>query len=542
MAVLTIRHLIFTRVQPEYSPTRKNGFQPVYFSQEIKEDVAAIEKRVQCFIPTQAHVEQEVAEYQYFWIGTDKAVIVQTLPIASDPEVIDAASGRTGHFVSHALVINRDQFARIRNDPFAVIESASEAGVFTDSVETLVHYLREAPPPDQLTVKRRTKLNESLEGWTVASLEKWALMAQSADELTSKKGSLLLLSEDPEMVYALLSAALYLMDSEYRIGCTFNTFVDGCVPSAGMYWAVGSHKRVSGSAFTTIDLSSNEIEVKQQQSDPKTSPYSTWLRQKSMSYVGFSVGMPEIYVAQIAAECLATKRALPEESLLETALTTFREVNQERYQSGLMKALIAVLGKSFSEQIAPSLIKLAGIRTLIDAGAQEIIDPRAIAPMVYKWVVEHHTNIKAWNDLLKFAQSVEYEPLIVLAGAKAPSGLLSGNKGARASAEALDQLARKGELTRWLDNLQSILEVEDLLTVTTAPIIAAEIDPETLDDDSFVRLTAALIRKDGSILDKRYSARVRRLSNKQHIKELTKLIKKAENLESDFVRAIQEIS
>jgi len=543
MPSIPIWHLIYTRVEPDYSPAHKNGFQTVYFSPEIKDDVAGIERLIQCFIPTDAHVQDRVPEYQYFWTESNNAVIVQTLPIEADPKVIDASGRRTGHFVSHALVISREQFARIGNDPFAVIAAADSVELFTDSVETVVGLTRQETPPDRLNVKRRVKLDDDLpEDWSV-NLEKVAWLAQSAAELTAKKNSLLLLSDDSYMIRALFSTALYLMDAEHRVACTFNTFVDGCVPSAGTYWAVGARKRISGSGFTTLDLSSGSLEIKQLSNDPKASPYSLWLRQTLKSYGEHSIGMTEIYAAQIAAECLAAKRPLPaDEPLSETGLTTFREVNSERYHTGLVKGLTEALGKSITEQFENVLVTLVGIRAVIDIGAQESVDPATLAPILYGWVVKNAASIKAWNDLLKFAQTARFDPLIALAGARAPSNILTGNKAAIASSAALERLAQNGKLQQYLDDLRSALDIDDLVTPVTASIISSEIDVESLDDEVFVKLAISLIKKYPPAIDERYSVRVRRVINKQTLKDLSKLVKKTDHLTSDFVQAVQEIT
>ncbi len=541
MPSIVVRHLIYTRVEPEYSPAHRNGFQTVYFSPEIKSDVSFIERCVQCFVPTEEHVQQGIAEYQYFWTESGSAVIVQTLPIEADPKVIDSALGRRGgHFVSHALAISREQFARAGNDPFAVIIGAANAGVFTEDVPMLVSYLREAPPPAQINLKRRATLDDFPEEWS-SSLEKWAAAAQSAGELTSKKNSLLLLSDDSEKVYALLSAALYLMDAERRIGCTFNTYVDGCVPAAGAYWAVGARKRISQSGFTAIDLASGAPEMKLASNDPKASPYSAWLRPTLQNYAGISVGMPEIYAAQIAAECLAAKRALPsDEPLSETALTTFREVNLERYQAGLMKGLTEALGKPISEALAPALVKLVGIRAVVDMGTLETDNPETLAPVVYQWTLNNAANIKAWNDLLKFAQAAPFDPLIVLAGAKAPSNFLTGNKAAAARTAALEHLAQKGELSAWLSGLRSALDIEDLVIPTSASIVSRETDLDALDDATFARFAVAVLKADPAAIDSRFSSRVRKVGDKHHLKELAKLVKKSGSVTSAFAQAVQE--
>jgi hypothetical protein len=219
---------------------------------------------------------------------------------------------------------------------------------------------------------------------------------------------------------------------------------------------------------------------------------------------------------------------------------TFREANLERYESGLIRGLIVALGKQLGEQIAPSMLNLVGVRSIVDVSAQEAIDPVVFAEPIYRWVIQHHAIIKAWGDLYKFSQVANYAPLIALAGAKAPSGLFNGNKSAKASAEALDQLARAGDLPGVLGDFQAILEPGEIVTQTTAPIIAAENVPSKLDDIAFTDLVTALLKYGDHELDERYVVRVRQITDKRCLKALAKLVKKLDGVQANFVAAVLE--
>lgn len=541
MALLTIHHLIYTRVEPEYSPASKNGFQTVYLSPEIASLAGAIEKRVQCFAPEASHTEQGTLEYQYFWLDTGQAVIAQTCAIASDAQVIDK-TGRGGSFVAHALILAPEQFSRIRNDPFAVIQGILDAGIFTEDVETLVSYLRDKPPPTQVDVYPRTRFDESLEEWNAEALERWAGLVQSAGVLTRDKNSLLLLSNDSDDIYALLSAALFLMPKDVRLHCTFNTFVDGCIPAAGTYWAVGARKRQSASGFTTLNLSTRTIELRPQAA-PKSSPYLMWLQQNLKSYIERSVGMTELYTAQIAAESLAAKGALPDEPLQETALATFREVNRDLYSAGLLTGLEAALGNPLGKTIAPDLEELVPLRYLMDAGAQEVIDPVRFAPSIYHWVLEHHATIRTWSPLLTFAQEADFLPLIVIAGIQADSGILArlrGHPSLKVSHQAIDRLVKNGQLEQWLDDFRSIVAETKLITAATASLIASSAQLADLEDELFVALAVALLAHDGRLLDSRYTRRVRTIQQKALLKRLAKALETANPIPADFAAAVRQ--
>jgi len=544
MPDLSVSHLIYTRVESAYSSKSSSGFQVTYVSPDIRADEAEIERMVQCSSLSRWHHETGTPEYRYFWTQNGSVVIAQTAPIPGDQTVIDKAKDRDGsHFVVHAIVLKSEQFARVRNDPFAVIEAALDASVFTDSVELLVQYVREAPPPSIVPVPRRKELVDGLpDGWK-KDLDKLALLAQGASDLTSRKQSLLLLSDDSSRVYSLLSTILYLMDVESRITCTFSTYVDGCWPPAGAYWAVGARSRSSGGSFTTMEVSSDAIAIPNTTSSPKASPYSMWWRKNLKNYAEFSVGMPEIYTAQTAAESLAARRVLPtDDPLSERALTTFREVNLEHYKSGMMRALAAVLGKSLTAQSFDALVISLSIERLINMGATESVMAADIAPDIYLWALAHSGEIKGWGDVLKFAQTAAFDPLIVLAGSKMPTNLitsLSGSKAFSASHQALDRLVQRGESTPVLEELRSVVDVDRLVTARTAAIIVAQTDLDTLEDTAFVDLTTALFNVSPQSIDESYPARAIRVKDKGKLKAIIRLAKKSGHLEGAFTQSAQ---
>lgn len=543
MPDLSISHLIYTRVEPAYSPESRNGFQVVHVSPEIRDDAVEIERMVECSSLSRWHYETGAPEYRYFWTQSGLAVVAQTVPMPPDRTVIDSMGREDSHFLVHALVLPPDQFARVRNDPFAVIEGATREGLLTDSIELLVHYIRDTPPRPIVSIPRRTELGDDIpDGWK-QHLENLALVAQGADDLTSRKQSLLLLSDDSNHVYSLLSTLLYLMDVESRIHCTFSTYVDGCWPRAGTYWAVGARNRGSSSGFNTIEMSPAAIAVPNMTSSPKVSPYSTWWRKNLRNYVEFSVGMPEIYTAQIAAESLAARRALPtDDPLSERALVTFREVNLERYQSGLMKALTVTLGKRLTAQATNPLVTSLSIERVMNIGATESVTASDLSPNIYRWALVNAEIIKIWSDLLKFAQTAGFDPLIALASAKLPANLFNNlirSNVLSACHQALDRLVQRGEFSAVLEDLRGIVELDRLVTAHTGAIIAEQTDLDALDDAAFVRLTTALLKTSPKSVDDRYPTRANHVKDKSKLKTIIQLAEKSDHLEAAFTESAQ---
>lgn len=238
MPVIPIHHVIFTRVERTYSPRNTSGYQIVYHSDALVREVAQIEKRLQCFETGKRGSER----YQFFWTDRNQAVLARTVPLLHpDPEVID--SGRRDAFLAHALVIGQDAFAAVRNDPFAVFEAANKAKLFAEEADQLVAYLH-AEPADKLDTphRKRSDVAYLLDYWPADQLARLFHLGMQAPVMSRQSQSLLLLSENQETLYDLLSLLLMLIPSPTRVSCTFDTFVDGCYPSAGSVWAMGSSK------------------------------------------------------------------------------------------------------------------------------------------------------------------------------------------------------------------------------------------------------------------------------------------------------------
>jgi hypothetical protein len=290
-----------------------------------------------------------------------------------------------------------------------------------------------------------------------------------------------------------------------------------------------------------MEMSPDAIAVPNMSSSPKASPYSTWLRKNLKNYAEFSVGMPEIYTAQIAAESLAARRVLPtDDPLSERALVTFREVNLERYQSGLMKALTAVLGKRLTAQAADPLVTNLSIERVMNIGATESATASDLAPIVYQWTLVNAEIIKIWGDILKFAQDAGFDPLIVLAGLKLPANFITNLTGKRvytASHQALDRLMQRGEFASMLADVRGVVDLDRLVTAHTAVIIVDQTDPDALDDAEFVSLTIALLKASPQSVDDRFPARANRVKDKGKLKAIIRLAKKSGHLEAAFIES-----
>ncbi len=259
MPVIQIQHVIFTRVERAYSRKNSTGYQIVYESPGPGRETAQIEKQLQCFKVS----GQRSYRYQFFWTEQDQVVLAKSVPlIQPDPDIIDRA--QRDAFLAHALVVSKEAFAAVRNDPFAIFEAAERESLFAEDEEQLVSYVREQEPMARLVVPLRNLVDGSglIADWQPEDLLKLYRFGVLASALSRRQRSLLLLADDQDEIATLLSVILLLIPPDLRSRCTFDTCVDGCSPSAGGFWAVGSSTSKNHPGFLPIRLAEQGLEVK----------------------------------------------------------------------------------------------------------------------------------------------------------------------------------------------------------------------------------------------------------------------------------------
>ncbi len=96
MTTILIDHFLYGRVEGEYSPRRRSGFQTIYSPEGTDpSDIEALEKRLLCFQPDRSNR----IRLQFF--THNRLVIVgHTCRVEPHLEIIDR-NGRTGAFIAH---------------------------------------------------------------------------------------------------------------------------------------------------------------------------------------------------------------------------------------------------------------------------------------------------------------------------------------------------------------------------------------------------------------------------------------------------------
>src|SRR5258708_1010220 len=215
-----MQHVIFTRVEKPYSPNGFSGYQIIYQSPSLGAETAQIEKRVQCFLAN----KQQFNRYQFFWTAQGQAVFTRSVSLLSpDQEVIDR--NQRDAFLVHALVMCREDFASLRNDPFAVFEAAEHIHLLMENVEQIVS-LKTASPLEKIAIPMRKQAVYFPNDWSREEIQNLYRLGEAAPALNEQKKSLLMIAADPAEMFWLLSWLLILLPPDERAACTFDTFTD----------------------------------------------------------------------------------------------------------------------------------------------------------------------------------------------------------------------------------------------------------------------------------------------------------------------------
>lgn len=295
--MIPVEHIIFSRVEAAYSPSKRSGYQVVFASKSVSEnDIASFEKLVKCF---NYNKQIGLERYQFFWTPSQKAAIVKSTPVEGHREIIDR-SGRSGAFIAHAILLTKEVFAHIHNDPFALIDCAD--AIFSASPERLKAYLRNTPPPTSIEVFPRRKLQAQAH-LSLSQYGKLFNAGSNAMKLTQSSKSLYFEGADARKIQIRLSTILFLVDINSRIYCTFDTHVDTCEPQPGAFWAVGG-TGTSKDGFIVVSSDASHLNIDTQNPSSSDNLFAKWFRQQVERSNSPSELLETVYSGQLAAAAL----------------------------------------------------------------------------------------------------------------------------------------------------------------------------------------------------------------------------------------------
>lgn len=410
MTTLRGAQLIYSRVESEYSPQRKPGYQIVYRSPSLSADEASlIERRVQCFQPPRPSDDR----LQYFLLPSGKAVISRTVQITPDPEITDRTR-RLGAFLAHCVILNPAEFAAVGNNPFALFE----AFPFLDDPALMVEDYVRAPSveePAQINVDVVVSFESQWQEDEAFNLLSVALQAE--DLVKSRRGILLVGSS--EDIQEALRTAIMRLDPSRRLPCSFDTCVDRCMTQTGTYWAMGVAQRQAISGGIAIDVAARRIQ--QPASGPPTDDlYLSWLRHASSRPETSSQARAYGPTIQRLATAFAQRRRPDTRQLDYDACTAFVAFHGKRIWAEVEAAFAASLGKSLARSLCQYLQdhqEEMNFAELLAGAAAQRYELNDVSESVLEWLISEHPDLKDsdWKTLGDLATGARNTPLRFLA-------------------------------------------------------------------------------------------------------------------------------
>jgi hypothetical protein len=532
MANLRGWQMIFTRVEPEYSPQHKSGFQTVYSSRELPlADVKQIERRVQCFQANDPALER----WQFFTLETGFVVLTHSITIESHPQIIDR-NRRGGVFLAHCLIFRKEDFQKwTHNDPFCVLDRFD----FVRDAPTLVERFNQAENREP-----RCEFEASDIGHPAGDPRWWPEavrlvgMAEQAPALKTRTQSILLHGSSSQ-IQDLLRSVFQWMPRRMRLDCSFDTHVDRCMVPPGLYWAVGLPARASG---WPIAIDAGSYQVGGPASTVNSGDmYLTWLRQAVAG--DRSAAVAQVPVIEELSDAFQAAR-FPAHIVVEDeeACDAFFAVHEAR----VMQNLRVALGKATSPSVGNLLadyIARTGVRKSDLLGIAAIQRVPLESPGWLRWLV---ARARSWMieqapafEGLKRSEWKAFQDLAQRAGDPVLlfwAAALGDERKLRE--EALSRM-NVGEFRSSLELLARPIAATSFVAPQHVAILVAAAQPvaQDMDDEHFVELVKAVIAAGGAPYLDSFAGRIARMENRELV-GLEKELSKTSGIAEGFLQAI----
>jgi len=545
MASITAHQLLFSRVESAafndipHANIKRSGYQVVYHSQAIADDVSFIEKRVQCFQPKDDKAER----FQFFSTDTGKIVVSQSVKIVADPVITDH-NERDGAFIAHCYVFTRGEFAKIGNDPFYLIydEDANIRGqqgrIFIDNPQDMLEVVRQKQEIVELTVRRRSSASSGL-GSNRKEFTNLIRFAQGGlgDNTLAFMG-------DHREIEDILENLITLTDRRQRTKISFDTIIDNCNPPPGTYFAVGTSRRVPNSRFVNIDL--NNPKIPTGKDDQKKTGYSNWLNSSLESTETLENILTRANTVQII-NLSFEEQALLDEGLDITAVLEFIKTNQNLIHSRFKDALATEFSSDIAALIYDDVVSEKSTLTKVDiidiATQTKFKKPQliqALAEAAYQTLISHYPEKLNKNDISTIAKLGEATNDLRLQAFATinemhNTGILSSVFGGKKKIEEKrDLLVQKLEKEKILEDVATDLSGFDwgkaiyFINEATAPTLINHVQQRDIDEQDLCDFIIAVIDAGGGKHLGQLQDKVSKLNDKS-LKRLQKSIQKSKN-------------
>lgn len=523
MKTVSCMQMVFCRVEEDYSPALSTGYQTVYKSRGIEEyESEYVEKRIRCFKPR----SDDDLRYQFFVIPGGKVVVTHSIPIESDPIIVDKAR-RGGMFLAHCLLIEPGEFKRINNNPFDIFDNAKFLSSAREMVDEFlsekrnedIHYINIYPSTKYFRASR----------WDSEAVKLYSL-AKAAPTITSNSMTSLIISSREEIEY-FLRAVFHFTPPKLRISCSFDTSIDDCDVQAGQFWIAGSLKSLNKS-FVNLDISGNSLALSV---DPpqQTDCYFNWLQEFQKS------GGEELYERvpkiQDLCEAIHNKRIPAKELLKDEIILPFFSINKTFIKERLTNALSQDVPIKIVEELSLFIMQSYDPMDVIKHAATQEITPEYGAGYIHNWIIHNTQHL----DIL---QDEDWVKIFELADKAQDTTLLFWLSIFTENSVRRNEAIRKMSKEEFLDALfllQNPISASHFVNSRFSSILLNKLIPllGELTNDQFIELVEAIVSievfDDLNVLSDRVL-----LLDSRDLRKLNKVIKNIENLPLDFQNAI----
>ncbi len=480
--VVIADQLIYTRVEADYSPIGKSGFQTVYHSGLSQVVVDAIEQRVRCFDP----YKEQAVRLQFFTACQNKVVLTRTISIPTDPVIVDR-SYRPGAFLVHCLVLDVYDFReKLQNDPFVLFNSFD----FIDSATQMVERFGELPafiPNVPWEYPKEGRNIFSIDAIDAISLVLYLLSFDSGKNTALP----VLLPVGSGEEIELLKLVFKLLPSDKRLDCLFDTQINHCSIQTDWYKVVCESPDSSGS--TVKHIKQSQIAAKKYSAHELKSIYAEWL-----SYINDSNKQKQQKVSKLIQKAESIQQVditlrkggvCDLEALSQQAIREIRDARYALIKEILADRVSAALNKNLSRLIMPYILKTNSVKQLINVSITQTIDDSSFHTAIVKFLNDQDTELanEDWLAIKNFSEKTNNMYLLFLAST------LSRRVDKRSRDKAL-KLMSKSEYRQLLkDKLGNPISPVHFVEESRLPILLHKDIINSMTDSDIIELIAQLI-------------------------------------------------
>jgi len=405
------RQLIYTRVEPTYSPKGSGGFQTYYASPSLSGPAKEfIEERVKGFDTS----DPAIHRIQFFRFENSDIVISHTQVVDVDTKILDSA-GRPGIFIAHCLIFSKTEFYKIYNDPFWVLDQVK----FVDNAQTMIREYDSSVAKEQPIIipipLSPPSLPSGFGEWT-ENLYELAQLGEYSHSVIAKpvtENNKILLYGSPNAILSCLRILLFLTQPIKRLSCSFNTHIPKSNFPPGSFSILGSPDW-QGSADVVVNTTTHQVNF-MRPTLANTDLYLKWLQRKPI-LDGDSEAEAKIATYQEWGGAFSYHFTPNRSRIMDEASLEFFNQYVEEVKTNLLMALRKNFSAEFAQIFTQILVNFVlqqekFVNYVLTFAATSELDAKIYSEIARRWLVDLSPDALAklknniLADLLRLATS-----------------------------------------------------------------------------------------------------------------------------------------